>query len=105
MAYLKIIYFFIVCTVIFSLNLSANGQKLYKKCRGCHGIDGKHVPFERKHGVIAGRDKVEIELIVRAIKDGSYSGDKLNQIMRKIIVKYSEEDIKDISEYIGKFKN
>lgn len=90
--------------LIFSFSFGADGKTLYKKCRGCHGVNGKHIPFEREHGVIAGRDKVEIEFIIRAINDGSYAGDKLNLIMQKIINKFSDEDIKNISEYIGNFK-
>ena len=90
--------------LIVSFSFSADGKTLYKKCKGCHGVDGKHVPFERPQGVLAGRDKVEIEFIIRAISDGSYPGDKLNLIMKKTINKFSDEDIKNIAEYIGNFK-
>ncbi len=92
--------------ILFASSLfSADGQTLYKKCRGCHGVDGKHVPFERKQGVLAGKDKIEISLLINVIKDGGYPADKLNKIMRKIINKLSNEDIEKISEYIGNFKN
>lgn len=91
--------------LIVSFSFSADGKTLYKKCQGCHGMSGKHIPFEREQGVLAGRDKVEIELIIRAINDGSYTGDKLNKIMKKTINQFSDEEIKNVSEYIGNFKN
>ena len=94
-----------ICTLFVSNTFAVNdGKTLYKKCRGCHGIDGKHVPFERANGVIAGRDKVELELIIKAIHDGDYPQSKLNKIMKKVITKFSPEEIVIIAEYISKFK-
>lgn len=90
--------------LMFSNSFSADGKTLYKKCRGCHGIDGRHVPFERPQGILAGRDKVETELIIKVIRDGACPADKLNKIMRKVIGKFSDEDISNISEYIATFK-
>lgn len=90
--------------LLFSVSFSADGKTLYKKCRGCHGIDGKHVPFERPEGVLAGRDKVELELIIKAIHNGDYPQTKLNKIMQKVISKFTPEEITAVSEYISKFK-
>ena len=99
--------FFIILVSFFLVNSSfgADGKTLYNKCRGCHGIDGKHVPFERPQGILAGRDQAEIELLIKAVKDGSYPADKLNKIMRHVIDKFSDEDISTISAYIGSFNN
>jgi len=93
------------CTLFVSSSFAVkDGETLYKKCRGCHGVDGKHVPFEIVSGVIAGRDKVELELIIKAIKEGDYKEGRLNKIMKKVLVKFSNKDIAVVSEYISKFK-
>jgi len=105
MACLKLLFIVFTCMVVLSSSFSSDGKVLYKKCRGCHGSDGKYIPFERKNGVLAGRDKVEIEILIRSIKDGSYSTDRLTKIMRNAISKFSDDDIKIISAYIGQFKN
>lgn len=97
--------FMITCTLFISSGFAIkDGKTLYKKCRGCHGVDGKHIPFERTNGVLAGRDKVELELIIRAINEGNYKDGKLNAIMKKVITQFSNEEIVVISEYISKFK-
>ncbi|MDA7847959.1 hypothetical protein N8972_00525 [Sulfurospirillum sp.] len=96
----------VTCTLFLSNGFAAkDGKTLYKKCRGCHGTDGKHIPFEQKNGVLAGRDKVELELIIKAINDGNYKEGKLNKIMQKVIAKFTPEDITVVSEYISRFKN
>jgi cytochrome c553 len=103
---MKLLLVFIFASLVFIDSSFAvqDGKTLYKKCRGCHGIDGKYVPFERKNGVLAGRDKEEIVLIIKAIKDGKYPDSKLINIMKRTMVNFSEEDILSISEYISKFK-
>jgi len=93
---MKLLYIFVAFIFILSSSFGADGETLYKKCKGCHGIDGKHIPFERQEGVLAGREAIEIELIIKAINDGSYPGDKVNTIMKKIINRFTEEDIKNI---------
>ncbi len=103
---MKLLLIFIF-TCLFFINSSfaaQDGKTLYKKCRGCHGIDGRHVPFELKNGVLAGREKEELVFIIKAIKDGKYPVSKLSTIMRKTISNFSEEDILSISQYISKFK-
>jgi|LGOV01.1.fsa_nt_gb cytochrome c553 len=96
-----------VASLLFMTNSFAakDGKTLYKKCRGCHGIDGKHIPFEQRNGILAGREKIELELIINAIHDGNYKDGKLNKIMQKVIRKFSPEEIVIVSEYISRFKN
>ncbi|MBE0491603.1 MAG: cytochrome c [Sulfurospirillum sp.] len=94
-----VIFLAIVCSLY-----GKSGQDLYKKCIGCHGQDAKHAPFERQNGVIYGRDPEELKIIIKMIKDGTYKGDRLNQIMRNTIQKFSDEDIENVSVYI-KFLN
>lgn len=92
-------------TLFVSIGFAArDGKTLYKKCRGCHGINGRHIPFERKSGFLAGRNKEEIKSIIQAIKNGSYPSDKLNNIMQKTISKFSDAEVEVVSEYISRFK-
>lgn len=104
---MRVLLVLMMTSMLFMTNAIAarDGKTLYKKCRGCHGIDGKHIPFEMKNGVIAGRDKVELELIIKAIHDGNYKEGKINKIMQKILMKFSPEEISIVAEYISRFKN
>ncbi len=81
-----------------------DGEDIYKKCRGCHGIDGKHLPFERANGFLIGRDKTELLHIIKDIHYGSYKKAKINKIMQKVISKLSIKEIESVAEYISKFK-
>ena len=100
-----LLIFIATCTLFVSSGLAAkDGKTLYKKCRGCHGVDGKHIPFEKRNGILAGRDKVELELIIKAIHDGNYTQSKSNKIMQKVITKFSPEEIVIVAEYISRFK-
>ncbi len=99
-----LVYVFTCLLFVNSSLIAQDGKTLYKKCRGCHGIDGRYVPFERENGVLAGREKEELVLTIKAIKDGKYPVSKLSNIMRKTISRFSEEDILSISQYISKFK-
>ena len=98
--------FSIICLamLVFSTSFSAEGKVLYNKCKGCHGVDGKYIPFERERGVLAGRNKAEIETLIKIIRDGNNSDDKISKIMQHVLKKFSEEDIQSISKYIGNFK-
>lgn len=104
---MKFLFVLVVTCILFltSGNAAKDGQTLYKKCRGCHGVDGKHIPFEQKNGVLAGREKIELELIINAIHDGKYKDNKLNKIMQKVIRKFTPEEITIVSQYISEFKN
>lgn len=100
-SFMRILFLvFFTCTILLSNALSNDGEKLYKKCLGCHGKDAKHAPFERENGVLYGRDKEELKLIMQAIRDGHYKEDKLNKIMRKSIKNFSNSDIENIVQYI-----
>lgn len=104
---MRILLVLMMTSMFFMTNgiAAKDGKTLYKKCRGCHGIDGKHIPFEQRNGILAGRDKIELELIIKAIYDGNYKESKLNKIMQKVITKFSPEEISIVAEYISRFKN
>ncbi len=103
---MKFLSFFVTLCVLVSGVFAANeGKILYKTCKGCHGVDGRHVPYEKTNGVLAGRNKLELELIIKAIYDGNYTQSRVNSIMKKTISKLNKEDIPVLAEYISKFKN
>lgn len=87
--------------VITSLYAEVNAQKLYRKCAGCHGQDGAHAPYERETGILKGRTQEELKIIMTMIRNGEYKSDKINNIMRKAIKKFSDKDIDVVSEYIS----
>ena len=103
---MKFLLVLMITSVLFMTNSFAvkDGKTLYKKCRGCHGTDGKNVPFEKKNGLLAGREKIELEFILKAMHDGYYEENKQNKIMQKVITKFNPEEISMVAEYISKFK-
>ncbi|MDD3323543.1 MAG: c-type cytochrome [Sulfurospirillaceae bacterium] len=82
------------------LMFAEDGAQLYAKCKGCHGLDGKHIAYE-KGSPIAGRDKEELKLIMVAIRDGNYKKDRVNFVMRKVVSKLTEPEIEALSAYIN----
>ena len=102
---MKLYYILIfICTLLVSSSFAAkNGEAMYRKCKGCHGTDGRHAPFEKQRGVLAGRGEIELFVVLRAMRYGYYMG-KPDKIMEKLIFNFTEEDLKLISAYISKFK-
>ena len=94
----------ITCLLFISCFGLQNGKHVYKKCRGCHGLNGEHLPFERPNGFLIGRDKEELLHIIKDIHYGSFKKAKINKIMQKVIAKLSIEEIEAVAEYISKFK-
>lgn len=94
-----------VLAVVSLASLSyADGRTLYKKCKGCHGKTAMHAPFEIQTGIIAGRTQEELQAIMIAIKNDAYKDGKLNQIMKKTISRFSNEEIEELAKYISTFK-
>ena len=86
--------------VLFSTLLYADGSIAYKKCVSCHGANGEKVALG-KSKIIKDMSKDEIILSLNGYKNGTYGGVSKN-IMLGQVKELSDNDIKEISELIGK---
>ncbi len=74
-----------------------NGAALYKKCMTCHGKRGEGKKAQ-KAPAIGGQYDWYIELQVNNMK----SGERINKVMNPYIKNLSEQDVKDLANYISK---
>ena len=71
----------------------------YKKCSTCHGINGEKVALG-KSKIIKDMTKTEIEASLNGYKNGV--GGPMKNMMIPQVKDISENDIKEIANYIGK---
>jgi len=78
---------------------AANAEVKLTQCAGCHGKN-----FERsamgKSKIVKDLNATEIVTALKGYKDGTYGGG-LKNIMKGQVSKYSDEQIKEISELIS----
>ncbi|MAF77093.1 MAG: hypothetical protein CME63_12530 [Halobacteriovoraceae bacterium] len=74
-----------------------NGSDLYKKCITCHGKRGEGKKSQ-KAPAIGGQYDWYIALQISNMK----SGERINKVMNPYIRNLSEQDIKDLANYISK---
>lgn len=80
---------------------AADGEVLYKKCIACHGKDGSKIAL--KVGVpIKGQSEEELYTKMKGYQDDTYGGEK-KAIMKRNVVKLSDEDLKALAAYIATF--
>lgn len=94
------VFFFVLVMGVFA-TAQADGQSVYVKCIGCHGVDGSKAAL----GVsppLKGDSAEEVEKKLHGYLDGSYGGSK-KIVMVNVLKKLSAEDIRDVSKYISEF--
>lgn len=95
---------FLILSSVTVVSFAADAQSLYRKCKGCHGKDGKHAPYEKQTGILAGRSEAELVAVITAIRNGQYEQNRVNDVMKKAVKKLNDEDISLLSKYIATFK-
>ena len=93
---------FLMATLFVTSLMADSGESLYKKCAGCHGVNGEKKALN-KSKVIAGISKDQLIVALAGYKDGSYGG-AMKGLMKGQVASLSEADIKKVSEYIVTFK-
>ena len=90
----------ILLAMMATLTLSAaDGAALFSKCTACHGAKGeKHALGKSK--IINTMTPDEIVTALEGYKDGTYGG-PMKAVMKGQAAPLSEEEIKEIAEYIG----
>lgn len=94
---------FMVFLTLFAVNMMASdGAQLYKKCAGCHGVNGEKKALNKSQ-VITGWSKEEALSALKGYQDGSYGG-AMKGLMKAQLNGYSDEDLEKVSEHIATFK-
>ena len=83
---------------------AGDGAKLFadKTCTACHGKDGKK-PLMPDYPKIAGQNVKYIEKQMADIKSGARSNGN-SAAMKGVMVIVSDEEIKDLAEFVSKMK-
>jgi len=93
---------FAACVVLSASTLFASGADLYKRCVGCHGINGEKQALGKSE-VITAWDKEKTFAALKGYKDGSYGG-PMKGVMKGQVIRLSDEELKALSEHISTLK-
>jgi len=93
---------FAVCTVLGASSLFAGGADLYKRCAGCHGVNGEKKALGKSEA-IKSWDTEKTFAALKGYKDGSYGG-AMKGVMKGQVIRLSDDDLKAISEHISTLK-
>ena len=93
---------FTICAILGTSSLFAGGADLYKRCIGCHGINGEKKALGKSQ-VIKAWDTEKTFAALKGYKDGSYGG-AMKGVMKGQVIRLSDEDLKAISEHISTLK-
>ena len=94
--------FSLAIAILGSTSLLADGSALYKKCAGCHGINGEKVALG-KSKVIADMSEKELNDSMNGYKDGTYGG-PMKGLMKGQVARLSTEDISSLASHIASLK-
>ncbi len=86
-------------TLIGSLTgLAADGADIYKKCAGCHGVNGEKKALGKSE-VIKGWEASKTITALKGYKDGSYGG-QMKALMKGQVAPLSDADIEAVAKYL-----
>ncbi len=87
-------------TVLATTTLFAaqDGASLFKKCSGCHGVNGEKVALG-KSKIIKDLNTTEVIAALKGYKDGTYGG-VMKGIMKGQVASLDDEKIEKIAKFI-----
>ena len=88
--------------ILGSTSLLADGSSLYKKCAGCHGMNGEKAALG-KSKIIANMSAQELADSMNGYKNGTYGG-PMKGLMKGQVARLSSDDISSLSGYIASLK-
>lgn len=81
---------------------ASDGATLYKKCAGCHGLNGEKKALG-KSLVIKGWEESKTITALTGYKDGTY-GSVMKGLMKGQVASLNDEQIKSLAKYIATLK-
>jgi len=91
-----------VLAILGSSSLFASGSDLYKRCAGCHGINGEKKALG-KSMTITGWEQDKTIAALKGYKDGSY-GSVMKGVMKGQVASLSDEEIQALAQHIETLK-
>ncbi len=88
--------------ILGSTSVMANGENLFKKCAGCHGVHAEKKALG-KSKIINEMSAEEITVALKGYKDGSYGG-RMKGLMKGQVSKLDDTQINSLSKYIATLK-
>jgi len=82
---------------------SGEGSKLYAKCSGCHGADGKTKALN-KSAIIAGQSKDDLVSKMKAYKAGTRNEAGMGNLMKGQMATLDDAAIAEVATYISTLK-
>jgi len=82
---------------------SSAGADAYKKCAGCHGVDGQTKALG-KSAVIAGQSKDDLVAKIGEYKAGTRDVSGMGTLMKGQVASMSDENIQAVATYISTLK-
>jgi len=89
-------------TLVSTMMMAADGAALYKKCAGCHGVQGEKKALG-KSKVINAMNKADLVTALKGYKDGSY-GASMKALMKGQVAALSDQDVDVLAEHITSLK-
>ncbi len=84
-------------------NNTVDAQKLYQKCAGCHGSDGKTIALNVSP-MIAGHDKNTTLTKLQSYQQGRLDSVGLGRLMSTQVERLSPNELEALAEYISKME-
>jgi len=92
-----------IFSILFAFASASDSELIYKKCSGCHGINGEKKALGRS-GSIADMSKEELAKVMLGYKKGEVNKYAMGALMKTQMVKISEDEIVSLAGYISEFK-
>lgn len=101
---IKIQTAFLATVLLSTLALAGDaslGEVIFKKCAGCHGLDGKNKAFG-KSATLAGQSPSDLMESLNFYKESEFKGQGSTLVMAKQLKTFNAKDLADVVEYISK---
>jgi len=92
-----------IFSILFAFASADNSELIYKKCSGCHGINGEKKALGRS-GIIADMSKEDLVKTMLGYKKGEVNKYAMGALMKTQLIRTSEDDIVSLAGYIASLK-
>ena len=89
-----------IITMLVAFAVASDSEKIYRKCAGCHGINGEKKALGRS-GAISDMNSSELSDVMIGYKKGEVNKYAMGALMKAQMVNISEDEIKSLAEYIS----
>lgn len=99
MRHMSIVFAGLLLSVLIVVPAFAEGEAIYAKCKGCHGVDGAQKAMGMSPA-LQGQSAQQLLEKLEGYVDGTYGGSK-KMIMVNTLKRLSPEQLREVAEYIA----